>query len=180
MTYEVEIGGRIRRVDLEGAGAEYIVSVDGQRHVADVTVINGLWSLILDATASQSGLRRSYEVAVAEQPPGSGRLTVHVDGRLVSARVATRGRWARHGHDATSGRAMTGAGPQPVIAPMPGKVVKVLVGPGDRVAAGQGVVVVEAMKMENELRAPKAGSVARIDVSEGASVEAGAVLALIE
>lgn len=63
---------------------------------------------------------------------------------------------------------------------MPGKVVKILVKPGDTVAARQGIAVVEAMKMENELRAPKAGTVAQIKVAEGTSVEAGTVLVIIE
>jgi biotin carboxyl carrier protein len=63
---------------------------------------------------------------------------------------------------------------------MPGKIVKVLVKTGDTVAARQGVVVVEAMKMENELRAPRAGIVAQVNVTEGASVEAGAILIVID
>jgi biotin carboxyl carrier protein len=63
---------------------------------------------------------------------------------------------------------------------MPGRIVRVLVGPGDEVTARQGVVVVEAMKMENELRAPKAGRVREVAVSPGVSVEAGRVLVVIE
>ena len=63
---------------------------------------------------------------------------------------------------------------------MPGKVVRVLVAPGDQVAARQGLVVVEAMKMENELRAVRAGRVASVAVIEGQSVDAGAVLAVVE
>jgi biotin carboxyl carrier protein len=181
VTYEVEINSRTRRVDVERAAAAFIVTVDGRRRVADVTMMNGLWSVILDGSGADSGVRHSYEVAVAEQPHGSGRLTVHVNGRIVSARVARPRRTSARGrHDAGPGSVGTDAGPQPVIAPMPGKVVKVLVAQGDIVAARQGVVVVEAMKMENELRAPKAGTVVRVDVSEGSSVDAGAVLVLIE
>ena len=63
---------------------------------------------------------------------------------------------------------------------MPGRVVRVLVAPGDTVAARQGVVVVEAMKMENELRSPKAGTVKEVAVTPGTSVEAGRVLVVIE
>jgi biotin carboxyl carrier protein len=63
---------------------------------------------------------------------------------------------------------------------MPGKVVKVLVQPGNQVAARQGIVIVEAMKMENELRAPRAGTVSEVKVLEGSSVEAGAILVIIE
>lgn len=68
------------------------------------------------------------------------------------------------------------AGPQQVRAPMPGKVVKLLCRPGDRVRAGQGLLIIEAMKMENELRAPVDGVVAEVRAVEGQSVEGGAVL----
>ncbi|HEY6549465.1 MAG TPA: biotin/lipoyl-containing protein, partial [Vicinamibacteria bacterium] len=71
-------------------------------------------------------------------------------------------------------------GPQQIKAPMPGKVVRVLVGPGDEVAAGAGLVVVEAMKMENELRAPRAGRVLEAAVREGQTVETGALLVVLE
>ena len=63
---------------------------------------------------------------------------------------------------------------------MPGRIVKVLVKAGDAVAASQGLVVVEAMKMENELRSPRAGTVTEVRVTEGALVEANAVLIVIE
>jgi biotin carboxyl carrier protein len=63
---------------------------------------------------------------------------------------------------------------------MPGRIVRVLVQPGDRIAARQGVIVVEAMKMENELRSPKAGKVKEVTVSPGTSVEAGRILVVIE
>jgi biotin carboxyl carrier protein len=78
------------------------------------------------------------------------------------------------------GQGATEAGDGRVLAPMPGRVVKVLVEPGMAVEARQGVVVVEAMKMENELRAPHAGTVREVRVAEGASVEANAVLVVIE
>jgi biotin carboxyl carrier protein len=86
------------------------------------------------------------------------------------------GRTRRRGTTADGGR----AGLQPVVAPMPGRVVRVLVGPGDAVAARQAVIVVEAMKMENELRSPKAGTVKEVSVTPGTSVEAGRVLVVIE
>lgn len=75
---------------------------------------------------------------------------------------------------------MNNEGRQSIVAPIPGRVVRVLVMPGDRVSAGQGVVVVEAMKMENELRSPKDGVVREVKAREGTAVEAGAVLAVIE
>jgi biotin carboxyl carrier protein len=67
-------------------------------------------------------------------------------------------------------------GPQRIVAPMPGKIVRVLAATGDAVHAGQPLIVVEAMKMENELRAVHAGTIVGIHVKEGASVEAGALL----
>ena len=178
MTYEVEINGRVRRVDIQRGGAGFLVIVDGQPHTADVTVTEGVWSLILEDGApgdSKAATRRSYELAIVEQP-GTGQLTVHINGRAVPAAVgATRGSWARRTHEAGAGK-----GPQRIVAPMPGKVVKVLVQPGNQVAARQGVIIVEAMKMENELRAPRAGTVGEVKVAEGSSVEAGAILIVIE
>lgn len=206
MTYQVEINGRVRRVDVEREENGFVVAIDGQRHVVDVTSINGALSLIVgpaeagshesldgaaDASAdvgagaiadvgagsSRPGTRKSYEIAIAEDPPASGQLTVHVNGRVVTAAVGTsRESWGQRGHEAGG----AGEGPQPVRAPMPGKVIKLLVKSGDQVAARQSVVVVEAMKMENELRSPKAGTVAAINVTEGTLVEAGTVLAVIE
>ena len=90
--------------------------------------------------------------------------------------MVVNGRTRRRGAPDEAGR----AGLQPVVAPMPGRVVRVLVSPGDDVAARQGVVVVEAMKMENELRSPKAGTVKEVNVTPGTSVEAGRVLVVIE
>ena len=72
-----------------------------------------------------------------------------------------------------------GEGVQTIVAPMPGKVVRVLVAPGDSVEAGQGLMVVEAMKMQNEMKAARAGSVLSVSAREGATVAAGEVLATI-
>ena len=87
------------------------------------------------------------------------------------------GRRSRRGRGDASGRSQ---GAQSIVAPMPGRVVRILVGPGDEVAVRQAVVVVEAMKMENELRSPKAGRVKDVSVVVGASVEAGRVLIVVE
>ena len=75
---------------------------------------------------------------------------------------------------------VAGHGPQRVVAPMPGRIAKVLVKVGDVVVAGQGLVVVEAMKMENELRSPRAGTVTEVPAGEGALVKANAVLVVVE
>ena len=120
-----------------------------------------------------TGVAPTYEVFVAPMD-NAGELLVTIEGRSVT--VAVNGRRTKRGID-TAGHAH---GEQSIVAPMPGRVVRVLVAPGDQVAARQGVVVVEAMKMENELRSPKAGRVKDVSVSAGTSVDAGRVLVIIE
>ena len=171
MTFEIDINGRTRSVGVErvaGAG-HYRVTVDGRMHDVDAIHVGefGL-SLLVDGVAA------SREIAVAPAT-ARGELLIAFEGRTVPASVNAR----------RTGRAATDAGghahgEQAVKAPMPGRVVRVLVQPGDEVALRQGVVVVEAMKMENELRAPKAGRVKEVAVEAGASVEAGRVLVVIE
>ena len=171
MRLDVQIGGRSRSVTIEPAGkGRYRVSLDGTVHLVDAVRIGeyGL-SVIVD------GERRiSRELQVAPGP-APGELLVGVGG--LTAVVAVDGRRSRR--QAPDGAAR-GAGEQPILAPMPGRVVRLLVGPGDEVAVRQPVVVVEAMKMENELRAPKAGRVKDVAVTSGMSVEAGRVLVVIE
>ena len=148
-------------------GGRYRVRVDGREREIDARRVEpGTWSLL----AAGGGRARLVDVEGAAPD-----LTATVDGvalalRLQDARKALAGR-------ITAGREKNG--PQPVRAPMPGKVVKVLVRSGEAVKAGQGVVVVEAMKMENELRAPRDGSVVEVLAREGLAVEAGQVLATI-
>jgi biotin carboxyl carrier protein len=174
--------------------------LDGHRFHVDVARFAHTWSLLVgpaeagpydpDARAGllaapkpQGGEGgRSYEVAVVEH--AAGDLTVHVNGRPVAVSSSPSGR----GHQGFGARRLrTGAraevarhGPQRVVAPMPGRIAKVLVKVGDTVAARQGLVVVEAMKMENELRSLRAGTVTQVPVVEGALVEANAVLVVID
>ena len=129
------------------------------------------WSLLL--RNEESAARVSYDVAV--EPQAQGLRLVHLDGRTVLVRLLTPGTRG----SSTGGSAMQAAGPVAIAAPMPGRVVRVLVAPGDAVAARQGLVVVEAMKMENELRAPRAGTIAEVRVQEGTPVDANAVLVVI-
>jgi pyruvate carboxylase subunit B len=114
---------------------------------------------------------------IARRHPGRGRYTLWVDGfRYEVEALDERSRTIRD-LSAASGVA---AGPAPLIAPMPGLVVRVNVTEGDEVAAGQGLVVMEAMKMENELRAPAAGRVSRVHATAGTAVEKGTVLVELE
>ena len=115
---------------------------------------------------------RSYEVAF--EPLRRGEQIVLVGGQRVKVSFIDRARRSR------SNGAVDGPGARAVVAPMPGRIVKVLVRPGDAVAANQGLVIVEAMKMENELRASRSGTVASVQVKEGMSVEANTVLVVVE
>lgn len=170
MTLDVEIGGRRRTVTIEQlADDRFHVVVDGLAYAVDAVGTGefGL-SLLLDQAAGAS-----REVHVTPGPVRGGVL-VNLDGCTVPAII--NGRRPRptgsDGGDAP-------AGEQAVVAPMPGRVVRVLVSLGDEVSASQGVVVVEAMKMENELRTPRAGRVREIAVTPGTSVEAGRVLVVV-
>jgi biotin carboxyl carrier protein len=128
---------------------------------------------------------RSVDAAFAQQPARrslgeggtNGDFDVHLDGLTVPVQIRPAGSFGRQKKD---GPAAHTAGPQRIMAPMPGKVVRVLVKPGDDVKARQGLVVVEAMKMENELRAARDGRVRDVTVAEGQSVDAGAVLLVVE
>lgn len=169
MTFEIQVNGRTRTVAIEKAGTgKYRVSLDGQAREVDAARVGVYGLSLLDL-----GSRAVRDVQVT--PSGTrGEFLVTIDGRTIVANVNGR-RSGRAGADATGA-----AGEQAVTAPMPGRVVRVLVSPGDEVAVRQGVVVVEAMKMENELRSPKAGRVKDVAVTPGTSVEAGRTLVVIE
>ena len=113
---------------------------------------------------------RSYDASVEEALDG---LVVTIDGCRFEVEVTDPRRWVR----SQPGRG--GEGVERVVAPMPGKIVRVLVAPGEQVAAGQGIAVVEAMKMQNEMKAARAGRIASVMVTEGATVAAGDVLATV-
>ena len=171
MTFEIEVDGRSRTVSIERAGTgRYRVTVEGRAHLVDAIKLGEFsLSLIIDGESATS-----REVLVAPMT-ARGEMLVSLDGRTVAVSVDGR-RSRRPGADA----AAHVGGVQKVTAPMPGRVVRVLVGPGDQIAVRQPVIVVEAMKMENELRSPKAGRVREVPVSAGMSVETGRTLVVIE
>lgn len=121
------------------------------------------WSIVREDT------RRADFVEIGVH---NGSYEVQVDGHVISAQLVD----ARKKRAARAAARPGTTGPAEVRSPMPGKVVKLLVGVGESVNAGQGVIVVEAMKMENELRATRAGAVAAILVKEGQAVDAGEVM----
>jgi biotin carboxyl carrier protein len=174
----VEVGGRTRRVEARGSD----VLLDGRRMDVDTARLGDVVSLVVgpsDPGAATGRCGRSYEVAVAER--GSGDLLVSVNGRSMPVRASLAAGRAGNRATRTAGRrdGDISAGPHRVVAPMPGRIAKVLVKVGDAVAARQGLVVVEAMKMENELRSPRAGTVVEIRVVEGARVESQALLVVV-
>jgi biotin carboxyl carrier protein len=164
--YEVEVGGRLRQVVVARTGDGFAVTVDGHTRHVDVARIGAhTLSLIMDSVWPA-------DTSITADR-ARGQLTVHVAGVAVPVALNGRRRYGRKDDGA-------GSGPQRLAAPMPGKVVRVPVAVGDSVRARQPVMVVEAMKMENELRASRDGTVAEIHVREGMSVEAGALLIVIQ
>ena len=157
------------------------VVIDGRSLEVEVTRgSDDVWRLRKD----NSG----FEASVVEVEPSV--YSILIDGKSYEARIqhgwvdVGRRHFAVEAEDPralrTGGSASTAEGRKNVAAPMPGKVIRVLVQEGEAVEAGQGLVVVEAMKMQNEMKSPKAGRVAKLSAIEGAAVTAGEVLATIE
>lgn len=156
MIYHVSLADRTFEVDVGPEG----VSVDGHGVDADLARLGAgsTWSLVVDGASHRFSAHRV----------GKETWDVHVRGRLLRVDVADeRTRVIRE----MTGGAAAALGPKPIKAPMPGMVVKVEVEEGDTVRAGQGVVIVEAMKMENELKADADARVLKIHVGEGDAVE---------
>jgi len=139
------------------------VEIDADRLEAVTQVEPGVYSVIIDGV--------SREIRIQETPQG---LNAEVAGRRFSVEVSDP-RDVRRGS-----QAVHGSGRQNITAPMPGKVIRVLVQKGESVAAGQGLVVVEAMKMQNELKATRAGRVQEVRIQAGGTVGAGDTLVVLE
>jgi acetyl/propionyl-CoA carboxylase alpha subunit len=171
MTFEVEVGDRTLTVAVERTDrpGRLRVTLDGSHRIVDVSRIGEFGLSLLEEKAT-GHVSRDFQIVPAG---GGGELLVGLRGRSIG--VSVNGRRSAHADGALHGR-----GQIAIAAPMPGRVVRVLVSAGQEVEARQPVVVVEAMKMENELRAPRAGLVREITVVAGTSVEAGRVLAVIE
>lgn len=164
MNLRLKIGGRTRTVKINASDSRAEFSIDGQGVAADVVEIeSGVFSVLLGGEA--------FEVRV-ERDARDARI--HVDGKAYLAELDDPRQWKRSGEGASDSE-----GRQNVVAPMPGKVIRVLVAAGGEVEAGQGLFVVEAMKMQNEIKSPKQGKVERINAREGQTVNAGEVLAVI-
>ena len=166
MKYEILLGGTARVVELKQSNGSWEFSLDGKPLAADVVeVAPNTFSVLLNG--------ESHQIRIAPRPDGT--LTLHIGLAEYQAEVSDPRAWRgrRHG-------ALEAEGRQQITAPMPGKVVRVLVKPGDAVEAGQGLLVVEAMKMQNEIRSPKRGKVEKLLAKEGQAVNAGEVLVWVE
>ncbi len=170
MKFEVYLDGASGKcqhvVELERDGESFRVILDG--HPVDANVVKvaaSSVSILLDG--------QSFEVHVT--PALEGKLKLQSGPQEFTAEV--------HDPRAWRGRKQGGLeaeGRQQVLAPMPGKVIRLLVKEGETVQAGQGLIVIEAMKMQNEVRSPKSGKVERLLTKEGQTVNVGEVLAWVE
>ena len=167
MIYNVTVDGTVFRLDLDldRARGQWRCLVDGRAVQIDALLAQAdVLSILIDGAAYQ----------VRRERVASG-LRIWVGDESYTAEVSDPRSW--RGRKA---RTDSGQGPRRLVAPMPGKVVRFLVGENSPVEAGQGVVVVEAMKMQNEIKSPKKGMVRMLAVAEGAAVNAGDVLAIVE
>ena len=165
MTFDVQVDDVLTKVEVHRDGDDYRFRVgSGEEKVAHMIQVEpGLFSVLAGGS--------SYE---ARAETGEDCAWITIQGRRFRVAITDPRRWSTkkasaHGHDREN-----------ISAPMPGKIVRVLVKPGDRVESGQGILVVEAMKMQNEMKAHRAGRVAALPVREGETVSAGAILATIE
>jgi biotin carboxyl carrier protein len=169
MKYEVHLNGaygkKKRVVELEQTSAGYRITLDGQAIDADAAMIApGTVSVLIGGQA--------FEVHVT--PTLDEKMKLQSGPHEFTAEIHDPRAWQgrRHG-------ALEAEGRQQVVAPMPGKVIRLLVSAGDEVEAGQGLVVVEAMKMQNEIRSSRNGRVERLQVKEGQAVNVGEVLCVV-
>jgi biotin carboxyl carrier protein len=165
MKYEVLIDGHLHQVEMERAEKGYECIVDGEHFALDVAMTaRDVLSIIHNGRNYEA--KREYSLlGETHIIVGSERFFAEVrDPRSLRSRRA----------------AGTEAGPAKILAPMPGKIVRIIAAEGDEVEAGQGLVVVEAMKMQNEIKATKKGTVTKIAVREASAVNAGDLLAIVE
>jgi biotin carboxyl carrier protein len=164
MTYDIQVDGKNYRLELKRVDGRWESRLDGRDIRLDAMLARrDVLSIIIDGTAYE--IKRERTATEMHVWVGPRRYDVQLrDPRSLRGRRS----------------ADDGQGPRKLIAPMPGKVVRVLLKEQSQVEAGQGVVVVEAMKMQNEIKSPKNGIVRKIVASEGAAVNAGDVLAVVE
>jgi len=167
MRYHAVVGGEEHVIDITSrGGGKYRVAIGERILEVDAVHLQGFAvSILADARSARCDI----------EPGKDGRLSVLVGENVFPMELLDERRLRLR----QAGGKFSLEGPQRIDAPMPGKVVRVLVKAGDEVGEGQGLIVVEAMKMENELKSPKAGKVTEMHAVEGAAVESGAKLAVV-
>jgi biotin carboxyl carrier protein len=165
MVYEIIVEGKAHRLELEKSAAGWECRLDGQTvHIDALIPRRDVLSLLIDGHAYE--IKREQTATDLHMWVGSSRFAVELrDPRSLRSRQKSAG---------------DEKGPKKIVAPMPGRVVRVLVAEGAEVEAGQGIVVIEAMKMQNEIKSPKKGVVKTISATPGAAVNPGDVLAIVE
>jgi biotin carboxyl carrier protein len=162
--YEATVHGRTMRVEVRGVDGRYTVVLDGEAREVDAREVSpSFLSLIVDGASHEAGLERrtgGWRVVLPEGSVEISLVEAAAKGALVHRKAAS--------------------GPARVLAPMPGKIVRVSAAAGGEVKAGDALLVMEAMKMENEIRAPRDGRVTEVAVQEQQAVETGALLVLLE
>jgi biotin carboxyl carrier protein len=166
MKYEITSNGTRRSVEFTppaNEASQVTFTVDGRLVEADAILISrGAYSILIGG--------RSLEVTAEETSNG---LLLRANGREFQVEIFDPRSWRRG-----RGAGIELEGRQQLVAPMPGKIVRVLVAAGQQVSAGQGLLVIEAMKMQNEIRSPKSGTVEKL-AREGQTVNPGEVLAIV-
>ena len=162
MKYEAVVDGKAAKLELHGPNVRYERETgEGVKLEYSLAAAgNGQWSVLVGGRSFVAKLLANGEVSV--------------NGRVFRVEIFDpRGMRGRRGAAGSEGR-------QTIVAPMPGRVIRVLIETGQDVEDGQGLIVVEAMKMQNEMKSPKAGRVAEVKTAAGATVAAGEILAVIE
>lgn len=165
MVYEVIVNGKSHRLELEKAAGGWECRLNGQPVNIDAAITrHDVLSLLVDGHAYE--IKREQTATDLLMWVGSTRFVVELrDPRSLRSRNQDAG---------------DEKGPRKIVAPMPGRIVRLLVTENSEVEVGQGIVVVEAMKMQNEIKSPKKGVVKKISATPGAAVNPGDVLAIVE
>ncbi len=182
----LQLEGRLRKIELGSVpplrsgsttdgGDAFVCVVDGRAITADVRLLKpGVLSLILDGQQFRCVLDGNVLINASNVEKNAGTAVI-VDGRRCEFEVADPRSLQSH-----QGVSAGTSGTRVVKAPMPGRIIRVLVSVGESVDAQQGLLVIEAMKMQNELKSPKTGTVVRVAVGVGDTVQAGGVLVIVE
>jgi biotin carboxyl carrier protein len=165
MVFEVIVNGKSHRLEIEKAASGWACRLDGRLvHIDAVITCHDVLSLLVDGHAYE--IKREQTGTDLHMWVGAACFAVELrDPRSLRSRNRDAG---------------DEKGPRKIVAPMPGRIVRLLVAENSEVEAGQGIVVVEAMKMQNEIKSPKNGIVKRISATPGAAVNPGDVLAIVE